>query len=127
MAVGIIIGGAFTVLVKSLVDNVFMPPLGALMAQVDFKNLTWILVEADAEAGTKAVVISYGQFITDLISFMLMAFVVFIVIKKVIGAMHKEEVKRRSPLKSHQSRKFFSRKFAIFSKSSRSTLPTNQF
>ncbi|MEN8680198.1 MAG: large-conductance mechanosensitive channel protein MscL [Akkermansiaceae bacterium] len=93
MAVGIIIGGAFTVLVKSLVDNVFMPPLGALMAQVDFKNLTWILVEADAEAGTKAVVISYGQFITDLISFMLMAFVVFIVIKKVIGAMHKEEVK----------------------------------
>ncbi|MDB2673456.1 large-conductance mechanosensitive channel protein MscL [Akkermansiaceae bacterium] len=97
MAVGIIIGGAFTVLVKSLVDNVFMPPLGALMAKVDFKNLTWTLIEADKEAGTKAVVISHGQFITDLISFMLMAFVVFIVIKKVIGAMQKEEVEEKTP------------------------------
>ena len=97
MAVGIIIGGAFTVLVKSLVDNVFMPPLGALMVKVDFKHLTWTLVEADAEAGTKAVVISYGQFITDLISFMLMAFVVFIVIKKVIGAMQKEEEEKSEP------------------------------
>lgn len=97
MAVGIIIGGAFTVLVKSLVDNVFMPPLGALMAKVDFKNLTWTLIESDKEAGTKAVVISHGQFITDLISFMLMAFVVFIVIKKVIGAMQKEEEEEKTP------------------------------
>lgn len=91
MAVGIIIGGAFTVLVKSMVDNVFMPPLGALMAKVDFKNLTWTLVESDIEADTEAVVISYGQFFTDLISFMLMAFVVFLVIKKVVGAIKEEE------------------------------------
>lgn len=91
MAVGIIIGGAFTVLVKSMVDNVFMPPLGALMAKVDFKNLTWTLVESDTEADTEAVVISYGQFFTDLISFMLMAVVVFLVIKKVVGAIKEEE------------------------------------
>ena len=91
MAVGIIIGGAFTVLVKSMVDNVFMPPLGALMAKVDFKNLTWTLVESDIEADTEAVVISYGQFFTDLISFMLMAFVVFLVIKKVVSAIKEEE------------------------------------
>ena len=97
MAVGIIIGGAFTVLVKSLVDNVFMPPLGALMAKVDFKNLTWTLIESDKDAGTKAVVIRHGQFITDLISFMLMAFVVFIVIKKVIGALQKKEEEEKTP------------------------------
>ncbi|MEN8783776.1 MAG: large-conductance mechanosensitive channel protein MscL [Akkermansiaceae bacterium] len=97
MAVAIIIGGAFTVLVKSLVDNVFMPPLGALMAKVDFKGLTWILIEANEKTGNKGVVISYGQFITDLISFLLMAFVVFLVIKKIIGAMQKEKEEVEQP------------------------------
>lgn len=92
MAVGIIIGGAFGTVVKSLVDNLFMPPLGALMGKVDFKNMKLDIISADAAKGTEAVTLNYGQFLTDLLAFILMAFAVFLVIKKVIGAMKKEEV-----------------------------------
>ena len=94
MAVGIIIGAAFGTVIKSLVDNVLMPPLGLLLGKVDFSRLQISLQEADAEAGTEAVAINYGQFITDFISFILVAVAVFIVIKKFIGAMQKEEEKK---------------------------------
>jgi large conductance mechanosensitive channel len=92
MAVGIIIGGAFGTVVKSLVDNLFMPPLGALMGKVDFKNLKVDLIAGNPDKGVEAVTLNYGQFLTDLLAFVLMAFAVFLVIKKVIGAMKKEEV-----------------------------------
>lgn len=91
MAVAFIIGGAFGTVVKSLVDNIFMPPLGALMANIDFKGLSYTIIEGDAAKGTEAVTLNYGQFLTDFLSFVLMAFAVFLLIKKVIGAMHKEE------------------------------------
>ena len=101
MAVGFILGGAFGTVVKSLVDNVVMPPLGALLAGVDFAAMKKVIqpgVPAEVTAdGTitnpevAEVAISYGQFITDFISFVALAFVVFIVIKKVMGAMQKEE------------------------------------
>ena len=100
MAVGIMIGGAFATVVKSLVDNVFMPPLGMLLAQVDFKKLVITLkpgVDAvpatettEAIAAIPAVTLNYGQFITDFISFLLMALVVFIIVKKVISLLHKK-------------------------------------
>ena len=92
MAVGIIIGGAFGTVVKSLVDNLFMPPLGALMGKVDFKNLKVDLIAGNPDKGVEAVTLNYGQFLTDLLAIVLMAFAVFLVIKKVIGAMKKEEV-----------------------------------
>ena len=101
MAVGIIIGGAFGTVVKSLVDNVFMPPLGQLIAQVDFANLKVPLQKGVPEVKNEAgevvtaavpeVAINYGQFIQDFISFLILALVVFIVIKKVVGAMQKKE------------------------------------
>ncbi len=95
MAVGIIIGGAFGTVVKSLVDNVFMPPLGLLLANVDFKKLQVTLKEGiaatDGVEAVPAVTLNYGQFITDLISFLLMAFAVFIVVKKVLASMKKAE------------------------------------
>lgn len=94
MAVGIMIGGAFATVVKSLVDNVFMPLLGMLLAQVDFKKLQIILkpaVEAsEGVAAIPAVTLNYGQFITDFISFILMALVVFLLVKKVISLLHKK-------------------------------------
>ena len=94
MAVGIMIGGAFATVVKSLVDNVFMPPLGLLLANVDFRKLEYVM--EDRVLGKNgievipAVSLKYGQFITDLISFLLMAFVVFIVVKKAISLLHKK-------------------------------------
>lgn len=94
MAVGIIIGGAFSTVVKSLVNNVFMPPLGKLISGVDLAAMRIVLDPAVME-GEKVVkpevAISYGLFITDLVSFMLMAFAVFIVVKKVMVSLKKEE------------------------------------
>lgn len=97
MAVGIIIGGAFATVVKSLVDNVFMPVLGSLTGGVNFADMYVNLGEggnsmAFAEAKEKGLpVIGYGQFIQDAISFVILALVVFIVIKKVAASLQKEE------------------------------------
>jgi len=95
MAVGIIIGGAFGTVVKSLVDNVFMPPLGMLLASVDFKKLSITLkkgvAEYDGVAAIPPVTLNYGQFITDFISFLLMAIAVFILVKKVLASMKRKE------------------------------------
>ena len=108
MAVGIIIGGAFGTVVKSLVNNVLMPPLGKLIAGIDFTKLKVVLEPAVAEvrdgetvvtAAKPEVAIAYGQFITDFISFALLAFAVFIVVKKVLEAMKKEEEKPAEPPK----------------------------
>ncbi|MES2438390.1 MAG: large-conductance mechanosensitive channel protein MscL [Verrucomicrobiota bacterium] len=96
MAVGIIIGGAFGTVVKSLVDNIFMPPLGILTGKVNF-TAKFIALDGKsypslAQAKTAgAPVLAYGQFITDMIAFLILAFAVFVLTKKVIGA-----------LKSHQ-------------------------
>ena len=96
MAVGIIIGGAFATVVKSLVANVFMPVLGRVSGGINFTEMyvnlgeeTYPSYKEALEAG--APVIGYGQFVTDAIAFIILAFVVFIVIKKVVGSMQKEE------------------------------------
>jgi large conductance mechanosensitive channel len=97
MAVGIIIGGAFGTVVKSLVDNIFMPPLGAITAGIDFSKLGLTLQEAKTEMVdgkeviTPEVTLNYGQFINDFIAFTILAFVVFIVVKKFLGALKKEK------------------------------------
>ena len=90
MAVGIIIGAAFGTIVKSLVDDVIMPPIGLLLGNVDFSNLFAVLKQgtppapyaalADAKAAG-AVTIAYGQFINTIISFLIVAFAVFMIIR----------------------------------------------
>ncbi len=92
MAVGIIIGGAFGTVVKSLVDNIFMPPLGILTGKVNFTAKFISLDGTDYPSLAKAKeagapVVAYGQFLTDMISFVLVAFAVFILVKKAIGAL----------------------------------------
>jgi large conductance mechanosensitive channel len=99
MAVGIIIGGAFGTIVKSLVADVIMPPVGLLLGGVDFSNLFFTLKEG-AEAGpystlaiaqeAGAVTISYGIFINSVISFLIVAFAVFLLIKS-INKLQSEE------------------------------------
>jgi large conductance mechanosensitive channel len=95
MAVGIIIGGAFGKIVSSLVSDVLMPPLGMLMGKVDFKDLTITLKDAILnEAGvvtTAAVELRYGLFIDNIISFLIVAFAVFMLIKA-INSLHQKEV-----------------------------------
>lgn len=80
MAVGIIIGGAFGKIVSSFVSDIIMPPIGLLMGNVDFSNLSIILKEKTAEA--EAVTIKYGLFINTLIDFIIIAFAIFMVIKQ---------------------------------------------
>ncbi len=90
MATGIIIGGAFGTIVKSLVDDVIMPPIGLLLGGVDFSNLFIVLKNGTtpgpyaALANAKAagvVTISYGLFFNSLVSFLIVAFAVFMLIK----------------------------------------------
>jgi len=100
MAVGIIIGAAFGTIVKSLVADVIMPPIGLLIGNVDFANLFIVLKEgteavggyatiADAQAAG-AVTLNYGQFINTVISFLIVAFAIFIVIKN-MNRLKREE------------------------------------
>ena len=90
MAVGIIIGAAFGAVVKSLVNDIIMPPIGLILGGVDFSNIMTVLKQGDPagpyaslaqakDAG--AVVIAWGTFINAVISFIIVAFVVFLLVR----------------------------------------------
>ena len=96
LAVGIIIGAAFTSIVNSLVNDIIMPPIGILLGGVDFSNIYTILKEGtppspyaslQAARDAGAVVIAWGIFINALISFLIVALTVFLVVKAVNRAM----------------------------------------
>ncbi len=100
MAVGIIIGGAFSPIVSSLVNDIIMPPIGFLMGNVDFSNLYLPVNPSGQHFSTLAeaqkaglVTINYGVFINTLISFLIVAFSVFILVKFInkLKADKKEE------------------------------------
>ena len=100
MAVGIIIGAAFGTIVKSLVNDVIMPPIGLLLGGVDFSSL-FILLKAGSPAApyasladaqtAGAVTINYGVFINSIISFLIVAFVVFLLIRAISRLKREEE------------------------------------
>jgi large conductance mechanosensitive channel len=100
MAVGIVIGAAFGTIVKSFVDDVLMPPIGLLLGSVDFSNLFITLKEGAKAAGpyaslaaakaAGAVTLNLGLFINTVISFLIVAFAVFLVIKG-MNRMQKEK------------------------------------
>ncbi|MCX8083089.1 MAG: large-conductance mechanosensitive channel protein MscL [bacterium] len=81
MAVGIIIGAAFGKVVSSLVSDVIMPPLGALLAGVDFTNLAITLRQATYDK--PAVLLHYGRFIQAMVDFIIVAFAIFLLVKGV--------------------------------------------
>ena len=91
LAVGVVIGASFGSIVTSLVDQVVMPPIGLLLGRVDFSNLEWVLVPEDpATEAIEKVAIQYGAFINTLIQFLIVAFVVFLVVKA-INRMRREQ------------------------------------
>jgi large conductance mechanosensitive channel len=107
MAVGIIIGAAFGKIVESLVKDLIMPPIGLLLGKVDFTNLFLVLkqgaqagpylsVEAAQKAG--AVTFNYGVFINTLISFMIVAFAVFLLIRGINRMKREEQAKPAAAL-----------------------------
>src|SRR6476619_6076815 len=80
MAVGIIIGAAFTSVVKSLVDDIIMPPVGRLTGNVSFKDLT---ANLGTGADGKPVTLNYGAFINNVITFVIVAWAVFMLVKAI--------------------------------------------
>ena len=102
LAVAVIIGAAFNSIVKSLVDDIIMPPIGWLFGDVDFSNLFITLSEgsyeslaAAQEAG--AATINYGLFINTIVNFLIVAFVIFIIIRKINKLKKKEEAVAEEP------------------------------
>ncbi len=103
MAVGIILGAAFGLIVKSLVADVIMPPIGMAMGEVDFADLSVSLKDpVTDEAGKvteEGVAIRYGAFINTIINFLIVAFSIFVVIKAMNKFKKKEEEKPKEPPK----------------------------
>jgi large conductance mechanosensitive channel len=86
MAVGIIIGAAFGTVVKSLVEDVIMPPIGMLTGGIDFSQLALSL-----GGGEDAATINYGSFLNNVITFLIVAFAVFLMVKGFNKLKEKEE------------------------------------
>jgi len=107
MAVGIVIGAAFGTIVKSFVDDVLMPPIGLLLGNVDFANLFSVLKEGTKAAGpyaslaaaktAGAVTLNWGTFINTIISFIIIAFAVFLVIKGINRMKQEKEAPAAEP------------------------------
>jgi len=102
MAIGIVIGAAFSPIIKSLVSDVIMPPIGLLMGGIDFSNLMvsldgkeYATLAAAKEAG--AATINYGSFINTVINFIIVAFAIFMLVKAMNAAKKKEEAKPAEP------------------------------
>ena len=94
MAVGVIIGGAFGKIVTSVVNNIIMPPIGVLTGGVDFTDLKVTLKEAVVEGEnvvSEAVTLNYGQFIQDVVDFLIIAFCIFLMIKGIAKLSRKKE------------------------------------
>ncbi len=95
MAVGIIIGGAFGTIVKSLVSDIIMPPIGLLLGNVDFSQIVITLRQATADS--EAVTMNIGAFINNVISFLIVAWAVFLIVKAMNSLKKKEEEAPAAP------------------------------
>jgi large conductance mechanosensitive channel len=81
LAVGVVIGAAFGKITSSLVEDIINPVLGLILGGVDFSLLKIVLKDADAAAGTAEVAIRYGNFVNVLIQFLVIAWVIFMIVK----------------------------------------------
>ncbi len=93
LAVGIIVGGAFSKIVSSLVDNIIMPLIGLIIGGIDFTKLSVTIKDAT---------INYGLFIQNVVDFLIVAFCIFLVIKLINKVSKKKEVKKETAKKSDE-------------------------
>lgn len=87
LAIAVIIGAAFGKIITSLVDDVIMPPIGLLLGGIDFRNLFWTLgsgsfATLDEARKAGAATINYGLFLANIVHFLIVAFVIFLVVKQ---------------------------------------------
>ena len=99
MATGVIIGGAFSKIVSSLVNDVIMPPISVLLGEVNFTDLKYVLKEEvlneAGEVAQAAISINYGNFIQLIIDFLLMALCVFLVLRVIVKSRARLEAKKK--------------------------------
>ena len=108
MAVGIVIGAAFGTIVKSLVSDIIMPPIGILLGNVDFSSLYFLLKEGQKAAGpyaslseaqnAGAVTVNYGVFLNNVVSFFIVALSTFILVKSFSRFKMKENTAIETPV-----------------------------
>ncbi len=110
LAIGVVIGGAFGAIVNSLVQDIIMPPIGLLLGKVDFSNLYIQLTHRDMEftsladaQANGAVVIAYGKFIMAIVSFLIIAFVIFVLLRAINKAREKAEEKLKLEKKKEEA------------------------
>jgi large conductance mechanosensitive channel len=95
LAVGVIIGAAFGKIVSSFVNDIVMPPIGLLTGGVDFADQALILKDAVGE--TPAVALKYGAFVNTVVDFLIVAFVIFLVVRGINRMMRQEAEKPAAP------------------------------
>ncbi len=93
LAVGVIIGAAFGKIINSLVSDIIMPPIGLMLNGVDFKNMKYIIKQpvSDGEKLTPGVSINYGMFIQNLVEFIIIAFVLFLIIRAINNMRRRQD------------------------------------
>ena len=96
LATAVIIGGAFGKIVTSLVDQIVMPPIGLLLGRVDFSQMKWVLQPADPTKKAAEVAIGYGAFLNTVIQFLIIAFVVFVMVR-MLNAVRRREAAEPAP------------------------------
>lgn len=97
LAVGVIIGAAFNGIVKSLVDQVVMPPIGLATGGIDFSRFEWVLRRDDPTTTTvEKVAIQYGAFANAVVQFIIVAFVVFLIVKG-LNHLRREHARQSDP------------------------------
>ncbi|MEZ4705225.1 MAG: large conductance mechanosensitive channel protein MscL [Bdellovibrionota bacterium] len=108
MAVGIVVGAAFGTIVKSLVSDIIMPPIGLALGGVDFSNLFFVLKDGaaggaystlTAAQNAGAVTLNYGSFFNTVVSFLIISFALFMVVKGMNSLKKKEEAAPTAPPK----------------------------
>jgi large conductance mechanosensitive channel len=106
LAIGVIIGSAFGKIVSSLVADVIMPPIGLLISGINFTDLKLVLKPAEVMNGiqTPAVTLNYGNFLQVTFDFLIVAFVIFLLIKGINNLMRKKEEKPIPPAEPQPSK-----------------------
>lgn len=97
LAVGVVIGAAFGKIVTSLVDDVIMPVVGYVTGGIDFSNMKYVISPEDPVNEIAEVSINYGNFINTIVQFIIVAFVIFLVIKGMNSMKRKEEAAPEEP------------------------------
>ena len=97
LAVGVIIGAAFSKIITSLVDDVIMPPLGYVLGGIDFAEKKLVLISEDTSAKVTEVAIRYGSFINVVIQFLIIALCIFAIVKTINSLKRKEAAAPETP------------------------------